>query len=189
MIAAALRIYPDDGILWAMFLRLLFGPESHQDLRRLRASCEGERKSREEQSRREPREQTAAPCSAHCRAEELVNRGVAHAHLFRDMVGIAAGCRRDSAFGVRPANKGCICEDTLPFMGFGAQQEPLDCIFLRRIGLCNNLADERGTIGHLPGRTGEVSADLPVLLVEENCLRRREGPLEEASFSFAGIDL
>jgi hypothetical protein len=39
-----------------MFLRLLFGPESHQDLRRLRASREGERKGREEQSQREPRE-------------------------------------------------------------------------------------------------------------------------------------
>jgi len=39
-----------------MFLRLLFGPESHQDLRHLRASCEDEWKGREEQSRREPRE-------------------------------------------------------------------------------------------------------------------------------------
>jgi hypothetical protein len=55
MVPAALRIHPHDGILWAMFLRLLFGPESHQDLRHLRASCEDERKGREEQSRREPR--------------------------------------------------------------------------------------------------------------------------------------
>src|SRR5438105_9881837 len=53
----------------------------------------------------------------------------------------------------------------------------------------NNLADDRGTIGYPPGRTGEVSADLPPLLVEEICLRRLERPLEEAAFSFAGIDL
>jgi hypothetical protein len=33
MVAAALGIHPDDGIVWAMLSRLLFGPESHQDLR------------------------------------------------------------------------------------------------------------------------------------------------------------
>jgi hypothetical protein len=33
-----------------MFLRLLFGPEGHQELRRLRASGEGERKGREKLS-------------------------------------------------------------------------------------------------------------------------------------------
>ena len=105
------------------------------------------------------------------------------------MARVAAGCRRNSAFGLDPSDKGSIRKDTPPFMGFSAQQEPLNCIFLRRVGLPSNLADDRGTIGHLPGRTGEVSADLPALLVEEICLRRREGPLEEASFSFAGIDL
>jgi hypothetical protein len=36
------------------------------------------------------------------------------------MAGVAAGCRRDSALGVRPANKGSLTKDTLPFMGFGA---------------------------------------------------------------------
>jgi hypothetical protein len=83
MIAAALRIHPDDGILWAMFLCLLFGPESHQDLRHLRASCEGERKSREEQSPREPREheQIRPPLLTVWRAEKLINGGVAHARL------------------------------------------------------------------------------------------------------------
>src|ERR1700730_3005053 len=105
------------------------------------------------------------------------------------MACVATCCRRNSALGLRPADKGSIRKDALPFMGFGAQQEPLNCIFLRRIGLRDNLADDRRTIGHLPGRTGEVSADLPPLLVEEICLRTREGPLEEASFSFAGIDL
>jgi hypothetical protein len=39
-----------------MFLCLLFGPEGRQDLRRLRASGEGERKGREKLSPREPRE-------------------------------------------------------------------------------------------------------------------------------------
>jgi hypothetical protein len=64
MIPVALRIHPDDGILWAMFFLLLFGPESRQDLRRLRASCEGERKGREEQSRREPRDPLTYPFAA-----------------------------------------------------------------------------------------------------------------------------
>src|ERR1700756_3793218 len=105
------------------------------------------------------------------------------------MACVATGCGRSSAVGLRPADKGSIRKDALPFMGFGTQQEPLNCVFLRRIGLRNDLADDRGPIGHLPGRTGEVSADLPALLVEEICLRRREGPLEDASFSFAGIDL
>src|SRR3984893_12529388 len=105
------------------------------------------------------------------------------------MAFVATRFRRDSAPGPTPADKSRIRQDGLPFMGFGAQQEPLNCIFLRRIGLRDNLADDRRTIGHLPGRTGEVSADLPPLLVEEICLRTREGPLEEASFSFAGIDL
>jgi hypothetical protein len=70
MVPAALRIHPHDGILWAMFLRLLFGPASHQDLRPLRASCEGERKGREEQSRKEPREhrQIRPPYSPLCLA-------------------------------------------------------------------------------------------------------------------------
>src|SRR5580704_19396453 len=105
------------------------------------------------------------------------------------MACVATRCRRNSALGLRPADKGSIRKDALPFMGFGAQQEPLNGTFLRRVGLPNDLADDRGTIGHLPGRTGEVSADLAALLVEEICLRRREGPLEEAAFSFAGIDL
>jgi hypothetical protein len=52
-----------------------------------------------------------------------------------------------------------------------------------------DLADECGTIAHLPGRTGEVTADLPALLVEEICLGRLERPFEEISLSFAGIDL
>jgi hypothetical protein len=122
MVFAALRIHPDNDILWAMFSRLLFGPESHQNLRRMRTSCEGERKGRDEQSRRGPRQhrQIRPPYSTFWRAEELINRGVPHARLFRDMAGVAAGYRRDSALGVRPANKGCLAEDTLPFMGFGA---------------------------------------------------------------------
>src|ERR1700732_1267618 len=94
----------------------------------------------------------------------------------------ATCCRGNPDPSLRPADQSRIPQEGLPFMGFGAQQEPLNCIFLRRVGLPNNLADDRGTIGHLPGRTGEVSADLPALLVEEICLRRREGPLEEASF-------
>src|SRR5207302_490930 len=132
---------------------------------------------------------TCMPYSTPSRAEELIGRGVTHAHLLRHMVCVTAGCRPDSALGVRPADKSSIRKDTVPLMGFGAQQEPLNCTSLRRIGLLNNLADDRGTIGHLPGRTGKVSADLPALLVEEICLRGRESPLEEAVFSFAGIDL
>src|ERR1700730_8337828 len=105
------------------------------------------------------------------------------------MACVTTCCRRNSALGLRSADKGSIRKEALPLLGFGAQQEPLNCIFLRRVGLRNNLADDRGTIGHLPGRTGEMSADLPALLVEEICLRTREGPLEEAAFSFARIDL
>src|ERR1700730_3192577 len=105
------------------------------------------------------------------------------------MACVTTGCRRNSALGLRSADKGSIRKDALPFTGIGAQQAPLNRIFLRRIGLPNTLADDRGTIGHLPGRTGEVRADLPPLLAEEICLRRRESPLEEAAFSFAGIDL
>jgi len=119
MIPAGLRIHPDDGILWAMFLRLLFGPESHQDLRRLRASGEGERNGRKKLSPTEHR-QIRPPHSTLWRAEKLINRGITHAHLLRDMVCVTAGCRRDSALGVRPANEGCLTKDTLPFMGFGA---------------------------------------------------------------------
>src|SRR3984893_4212374 len=105
------------------------------------------------------------------------------------MAFVATCCRRHSPPCLRPADKASIRKDALPFMGFGAKQEPLNCIFLSRVGLRNNLADDRGAIGHLPGRTGEVSADLPPLLVEEICLRRRESQLEESAFSFAGIDL
>src|SRR5437868_15370909 len=117
MIPAALRIHPDDSILWAMFLRLLFGPESYQDLRRLRASGKGERKGRENLSPREHR-QIRPPHSTLWRAEKLINRGITHAHLLRDMVCVTARCRRDSALGVRPANAGCLTKDPLPFTVF-----------------------------------------------------------------------
>jgi hypothetical protein len=83
------------------------------------------------------------------------------------MACVATDCRRDTALGPRPADKGGLGKDTLPFMGFGAQQQPLNCISLRRIGLCNDLANDRGTIGHFPGRASEMSADLPALLAEE----------------------
>jgi hypothetical protein len=35
------------------------------------------------------------------------------------MAPVAAGRRRDPAFGVDPANKGSIRKAALPFMGFG----------------------------------------------------------------------
>jgi hypothetical protein len=38
----------------------------------------------------------------------------------------------------------------------------------------HDLADNRGTIVHLPGRTGEVSAGWATLVIEEICLRRLE---------------
>jgi hypothetical protein len=122
MIPAALRIHPDDGILWTMLSRLLFGPERHQHLVRLRASCEGKRKGRDEQSRSGASEhrQILFPHSILWRAEELVHRGVPHARLLRDMVCVTAGCRGNSALGVRPANKGGVRKDTLPLMRLGA---------------------------------------------------------------------
>jgi hypothetical protein len=47
----------------------------------------------------------------------------------------------------------------------------LNCVWFWRIGLRDDLADDRGTIAELPGRTAEMSADLPTLLVEEIRLR------------------
>jgi hypothetical protein len=41
-----LRIRPDNGVVRAMLLRLLFGPESHQDRRPLAASCKAEHEGR-----------------------------------------------------------------------------------------------------------------------------------------------
>ena len=49
MITAALGIHPDDDIVWAMLLRLLFGPEGHEDLSRVPTGCAEERKSDREQ--------------------------------------------------------------------------------------------------------------------------------------------
>jgi len=59
-------------------------------------------------------------------------------------------------------------------MALRAEQEPLNCVRFRCIGLFDHLADDRGTIAELPGRTAEVSADLPTLLIKEIRLR----PLE-----------
>jgi hypothetical protein len=69
--------------------------------------------------------------------------------------------------GVRPANvRG-------PLMALGAQEEPLNCVWLWRIGLPYFLADDGRTIVELAGRTAEMSADLPTLLVEEIASDRR----------------
>ena len=51
MIAAALGVHPDDGILRAVLLGLLFCPEGHQDLRRVPAGCAEERKNNREKPR------------------------------------------------------------------------------------------------------------------------------------------
>ena len=51
MIAAALGVRPDDDIVWAMLVYLLFGPEGHEDLTRLPAGRAGERKRRREQAK------------------------------------------------------------------------------------------------------------------------------------------
>jgi hypothetical protein len=56
-------------------------------------------------------------------------------------------------------------------MALGAEQEPLNCVWFRCIGLFDDLAHDRGTIAELPCRTAEVSADLPTLLIKEIRLR------------------
>jgi hypothetical protein len=58
-------------------------------------------------------------------------------------------------------------------MALGAQEEPLNCVWLWRIGLPYYLADDGRTIVELAGRTAEMSADLPTLLVEEIASGRR----------------
>ena len=58
-------------------------------------------------------------------------------------------------------------------MTLGAEQQPLNCVWFWRIGLRDDLADDRGTIVELPDRTAEMSADLPTLLVEEIASGRR----------------
>jgi len=67
------------------------------------------------------------PLFTFCRAEELINRGVAHPRLLRDMARVAAGLWRCSAFGIHPANKGRLSEDARPLLALGAQEEPLNC--------------------------------------------------------------
>jgi hypothetical protein len=51
MIAAALGVRPDDDIVWAMLVHLLFGPAGHEDLTRLPAGRAGERKGQREQAK------------------------------------------------------------------------------------------------------------------------------------------
>jgi hypothetical protein len=59
-------------------------------------------------------------------------------------------------------------------MALGAEQQPLNCVRFRCIGLRDHLTNDRGTIVELPGRTAKVSADLPTLLIKEIRLRRLE---------------
>jgi len=51
-------------------------------------------------------------------------------------------------------------------MALGAQQQPLNCSGICRIGPCDYLADDFRTIVELPRRPGEVGANLPTLVVE-----------------------
>src|ERR1700730_4634477 len=74
-------------------------------------------------------------------------------------------------------------------MALGAEQQPLNCVRFRCIGLRDDFADDRGAIIELPGRTAEVSADLPALLIKEIRLGPFERPLKAAFFGFAGVDL
>jgi hypothetical protein len=52
-------------------------------------------------------------------------------------------------------------------MAPGAQQEPLNCARIGRVRLRYDLADHLGTVGQLPPRPGEVSTDLPTLLIKK----------------------
>src|SRR5713101_7187682 len=74
-------------------------------------------------------------------------------------------------------------------MVLGAEQKPLNRAGRRRIALGDDLADHKGAVEQFPGRTTEVSADLPALPVEKICLGRLERPVETALFGFAAVDL
>ena len=58
-------------------------------------------------------------------------------------------------------------------MALGAEQQPLNCVRFWGIDLRHDIADDRRTIVELAGRTAEMSADLPTLLVEEIASGRR----------------
>src|ERR1700730_1349162 len=74
-------------------------------------------------------------------------------------------------------------------MALGAQQEPSNCAGLRRVGLCDDLADNRRTVVDLPGRGAEMGADLPPLPIKQVRLGRLERPFEATFFGSTGVDL
>src|SRR6266436_9056004 len=94
------------------------------------------------------------------RAEELISRRVADARLLREMARVAACLRRGSALDLRPPNVGSGRQGSRTLMALGAQQQPLNCTRLRRVGLCDDLADNRRTVIDLPGRAAEMGTDL-----------------------------
>jgi hypothetical protein len=62
----------------------------------------------------------------------------------------------------------------------------LNCALFWCISRRGNLANNRGAIVELPGRAGEVSADLPTRLIEKVCF---EYPVEAAVLRFTGVNL
>src|SRR5260221_2081692 len=122
-------------------------------------------------------------------AEELIEGRIAHPGLFGAVAGVASCAGRGAAFGFRAANEGHFGQRTCSLMALGAQQEPGDRTGNGRIRLGDDLADNRGAIDRLPGRSAEMGADLPALLVEQVGLGPLEDPFEALSLRFAGIDL
>ena len=59
-------------------------------------------------------------------------------------------------------------------MALGPKQQPLYRARFWRIGLCDDLADDRGTVEDLLGRTIEVVAALPISPIKEIRLQRLE---------------
>src|SRR6267142_325038 len=98
------------------------------------------------------------------------------------MARVAACLRRGSALGLRPPNVGSGRQGSRTLMALGAQQQPLNCARLRRVGLCDDLADNCRTVVDLPGRTAEMRTETPPLPVKQARLGRFERPFEAAFF-------
>src|SRR5712664_4858228 len=84
--------------------------------------------------------------------EELVEGRIANPGLLAAVAGIAARFRRDTALGFRAADEGHAGQGAGPFVAFGAQQQPLDRAWSRRVCLGRDLAHDGGAMASLPGR-------------------------------------